>query len=80
MTVTETPASAANTEATEDGGTEDFLKKNLFFSSVRQQMQDDGGAGGSQHTWVQSFLKILLHNYSVKILPSKIYLGDCVDF
>ncbi len=32
MTVTEVPASAANTEATEDEETEDFLKKNLFFS------------------------------------------------
>jgi hypothetical protein len=37
VTVTETPASAANTEATEDEETEDFLKKNLFFANVRQQ-------------------------------------------
>ena len=31
MTVTEAPASVANTEATEDEGTEDFLKKKSFF-------------------------------------------------
>ncbi len=48
VTVTEASASAANTEATEDEGTEDFKKKNLFFTSVRQQMQDDGGEDGQQ--------------------------------
>ena len=48
MTVTEAPASAANTEATEEKGTEYFLKKNIFFPSVRQEMHDDGGTGGSQ--------------------------------
>jgi hypothetical protein len=37
VTVTEAPASAANTEATEDEETEDFFKKNLFFTNVRQQ-------------------------------------------
>ncbi len=48
MTVTEAPESTVSTEATEDEGTEDFLKKNLFFSSVRHQMQDDGGEDGQQ--------------------------------
>jgi hypothetical protein len=48
VTVTEAPASVANTEATEDEQTEDFLKKNLFFSSVRQPMEEDGGADGQQ--------------------------------
>ncbi len=31
VTVIESPASAANTETTEDEGTEDFLKKKSFF-------------------------------------------------
>jgi hypothetical protein len=31
LTVTEAPASVTNTEATEDDGTEDFLKKKSFF-------------------------------------------------
>ncbi len=46
MTVTEAPASAANTEATEDEENEDFFKKKYFF--VRQQMQDDGGEDGQE--------------------------------
>jgi hypothetical protein len=37
VTVTEAPASAANTEATEDEETEDFLKKKYFFLNVRQK-------------------------------------------
>jgi hypothetical protein len=41
VTVTEAPASATNTEATEDEGTEDFLI--FFFASVGQEIQDDGG-------------------------------------
>jgi hypothetical protein len=40
VTVTEAPASATNTEATEDEGTEDFLKKNLFFASVLRHLFD----------------------------------------
>ncbi len=46
MTVTEAPASATNTEATEDEGTEDFLI--FFFASVGQEIQDDGGEDGQQ--------------------------------
>jgi hypothetical protein len=33
VTVTEAPASVANTEATEDEQTEDFLKKKFFFQA-----------------------------------------------
>jgi hypothetical protein len=48
VTVTEAPASAANTEATEDEETEDFLKKIFFLQTCDSKMQGDGGEDGQQ--------------------------------